>query len=330
MEKVGHIFHQIVHKPNDFAQHHQEKLNTNQQTIMVTTNNNNNTSNTTFNLSYGNRSSRQISKYSKGIPLKLDADRMRQIVLYLITGKTTTGDPVVFQDGLFDVTVEMTVIDTSVQKGSIWKIKCSQQFEETSKTRAPYQPELLHINNTSKNVRTAVMGSVSISSDQIKIPSNYEISNEADIDYLQEKYSHLYQDMYSEETETWKHQKLRDPSHLDYLNQTYRSEERYHVSLLHVMNLFQKHYQGFLSSSMNIQFEELYLYLQHSIDRLLHITDEYDENEWNEMWSVSSNHDRKISKNKEQQKLEKISLLHQKSKRGGEKKEFILKITNTL
>ena len=47
---------------------------------------------------------------------------------------------------------------------------------------------------------------------------------------------------------------------------------------------------------MNTQFEELYLYLQHSIDRLLHITDEYDENEWNEMWSVSSNHDRKISK----------------------------------
>lgn len=326
MEKVNQLFNQIVHKPNEFAQHHQDKLNTMEQTIMVTTNEKDENKNkTTFNLSYGNRSSRQISKYSKGVPLKLDANRMRQLVLYLITGKTTTENPVHFQNGLFDVTVEMTVIDTSVQKGSIWKIKCSQEFEETSKENTPYPVQLLKINSTTRNVRTAVMGSVSINSDQIKIPSNYEISNEADIDYLQEKYSHQYQDMYSEETDTWRHQQLRDPSHLDFLNHTYRSEERYHVSLLHVMNLFQKHYQGFLSTSMNIQFEELYLYLQHSIDRLLHITDEYDENEWNEMWSVSNNHDRKISKNKEHQKLEKISLLHQKSKKGGEKKDLYLK-----
>ena len=88
------------------------------------------------------------------------------------------------------------------------------------------------------------MGSVSISSDQIKIPSNYEISNEADIDYLQENTTTCIKTCILKRQIPGNTKSYVIPN-IDYLNQTYRSEERYHVSL-HVMNLFQKHYQVFI------------------------------------------------------------------------------------
>ena len=64
------------------------------------------------------------------------------------THKLESLENIVEQEGLFDVTVEMTVIDTSVQKGTIWKIKCSQEFEETSKTRTQKNRNFLRFRNS--------------------------------------------------------------------------------------------------------------------------------------------------------------------------------------
>ena len=271
---------------------------------------------TPFSLSYGKRSTDRITKYKDGITPTIDSNRMRQILMYLLSGKLSNVEGAYQMTPYLsvDISTELTVIESSTQRGYLWTVNFHPSYTENNDNQSrlePFRPELF----TSTSTHAKITSGFSVSSDVISIPADYEITNEHDISLLQEQFGHAYQDLYPEEYDTWKGQKIRDPKHLAFLESTYNSEDKFYISVLHCLNRFKSSYTGYLSSEMNSKLEGCYSFIQNTIDRLLQITEEYsDSDEWNEMWSLSNNHYRKSER--KPFSLEDLSLTkHKRSKR---------------
>lgn len=123
------------------------------------------------------------------------------------------------------------------------------------------------------------------------LPASYCVTNESDIDVLQDRYPQEYKGLYRDDEETWKMKPLRDPSHVRYLNSKYSCEVKFYLRLYcTLLKLKASQYSG-MSHASQQALDELLTELRNYVDFVLLIIPENDAGgKWNALWSMSRNH----------------------------------------
>jgi hypothetical protein len=120
---------------------------------------------------------------------------------------------------------------------------------------------------------------------------DYSMTNEIDLDILQEKFPSMYRECFRDEEDTWKMMKLKDPLHIVPLNSFYTREHKFYLNLLFYLQSYKKDHYADLSLQQQPLLDKLLSYIQNMVDFMLMITSENDESgDWEGIWSVSKNH----------------------------------------
>lgn len=115
-------------------------------------------------------------------------------------------------------------------------------------------------------------------SDQLyDLQNNYCFTNERDIDLLVEKFPQDYSHIYSEDEETWKYKKITKTEHLEFLKNQYSLRNKFYLSLLNFILLFQKFNESILSQDNINYLDNLIFDFQMMIDCMLFNTTEFNE-----------------------------------------------------
>lgn len=127
----------------------------------------------------------------------------------------------------------------------------------------------------------------------LSLPEDYCLTNENDLDILQEKYPGEYDKMFRNEEATWKLKPIAHHSHLLFLEKSYSREQKFYLVFYHSLLRFYEKKGNLVSPESRTILRNLLLSLQHLIDFLLVIVSETDEKEeWNGVWSMSKNHEK--------------------------------------
>lgn len=120
---------------------------------------------------------------------------------------------------------------------------------------------------------------------------DYSITNEIDLDILQEKFPSMYRECFRDEEDTWKMMKLKDPSHLVPLNSFYTREHKFYLNLLFHLQCYKRDHYADLTIQQQPFLDDTLTYVQNIVDFMLMITSENDESgTWEGIWSVTQNH----------------------------------------
>ena len=120
---------------------------------------------------------------------------------------------------------------------------------------------------------------------------DYCITNEIDLDILQEKFPSFYSECFRDEEDTWKMTNLKDPSHVVPLNSFYTKEHKFYLNLLFLLQSYKRDHYADLTLQQQPYLDSTLTYIQNLVDFMLMITSENDESgSWEGIWSVSTNH----------------------------------------
>jgi len=125
--------------------------------------------------------------------------------------------------------------------------------------------------------------------EEITLPDNYCITNEADLDVLSETFPADFKKCYRDETETWLLYPLQK-HHITYLQRQYTNEQLFYIRLyFHCLQIK----DPLLSEAQTSEMMELIDNLRNQIDYLFLLTPTTDDDRENGTWSVSKNHPHK-------------------------------------
>jgi hypothetical protein len=126
----------------------------------------------------------------------------------------------------------------------------------------------------------------------IQLPKQYCITNENDLDMLQERYPQEYSKMYRDEENTWKMKPIISEEHIDFLNNIYSDEQKFYLTIYFSLLKLYESSISLLDEKKRELLISLTSSLQFVLDFLFYIVSENDENQvWNGVWSLSKNHD---------------------------------------
>ena len=243
----------------------------------------------TFTLRLNQRSSQQVKEYSKGLPYNIKANQLAEVIAYLLTGNTKlpASYPIKASKGGQVIDTDIYVEMNRTSRGYQWHI---QFLPHQLSYRQLVEVPLLQAKSNSQHLEVFVSAGIQVPALLGELPSDYSITNESDIDLLQEKYPDTYSEVYREDEETWKYKTISEVGHLQLLSDTYTPRQKWYLTLYHYLLQFQKDQLSMLASSQQQQLEQLITDVQFKIDQLLFITQEFDQGEWNELWNLSDNH----------------------------------------
>jgi len=230
-------------------------------------------------LKYGNNSTKSI-ELDKKITSSLHPEDLRDIMIHLIMNKSSNN---LFID---DVKTKITIKSIKTLSGFLWK------FTFIPEKNIKIQ-KITVITTDHKVFKPSL--NIYINSSIFDLDANYTITNESDIDILQEKYPDEYQEIYREDEETWKYKKIKSPEHLSLLNSTYTSEQKFYLKIYNLLLLLKKYLLFQLTLSHNKRLNYLIDNIGYIIDQSLINTQEYDkEGNWTKLWGLSNNHPEKL------------------------------------
>jgi len=124
-----------------------------------------------------------------------------------------------------------------------------------------------------------------------ELVDDYCITNEIDLDLLQEKYPQEYRECFRDEEETWKLKSLKDSKHLLTLNHFYTREHKFYLNLLFHLHVAKRDLYAEMDAVQKHELDSLQEDVQNLIDYSLGIVAEKDEHGvWDGVFSLSKNH----------------------------------------
>lgn len=139
-----------------------------------------------------------------------------------------------------------------------------------------------------KGTRLNSCPSIIIDTNIFNLDSNYNITNEKDIDLLVEKFPKDYAGIYKEDEETWKYQDIKDKEHLKYLNSQYSHRSKFYLFIFNTLSMFLKKKTSMMNSSEIEMSQSFNFDIQMILDAILDITEDFDKKIWQTGWNISS------------------------------------------
>lgn len=124
--------------------------------------------------------------------------------------------------------------------------------------------------------------------ESIDLVPDYKITNEGDLDILQDKFAEEYRECFRNEEETWLLNDLKDKRHYDALNEFYSKEQKFYLNLYYGLMQLKKEHSSILSKAKTEELNELIEDMQGYIDYFFLLVSYKDDDQINFM--MSSNH----------------------------------------
>jgi len=127
--------------------------------------------------------------------------------------------------------------------------------------------------------------------DMISLPETYTLTNENDLDLLQQKFPTDYTECQRDNESTWKLKSLKHIDHYRVLNDLYSREQKFYLTMYHSYLQLSVHQFTKLNESQRRLLSMVLTALRNVIDFLFLLIPEYNSQRgWNQLWSISTNH----------------------------------------
>lgn len=224
-----------------------------------------------FHLTWGGRNSADVlnGRYRHGIPGDVSADDLRLLLDHL--QHATPPD---------DHRSSCEVVQVRTPRGYAYHL----MFTEPPATDCPIAHGVEHT-----SVR--LLPRLQLLDVGTDLPADYTITNESDIDVLQDRYPQDYRHLYRDDEETWKLQPLRHASHRRFLSSKYSREVKCYLTLYHSLLQLRRYQYAAMTVDHRARLDALLSEVRSYLDfALLIVSDKDEKGKWNGAWSMSANH----------------------------------------
>jgi hypothetical protein len=231
---------------------------------------------------YGSKKLSEISsEFASGIKQSAEANTIRKAIISLIQ---TTHPKFTFQT--FDIEIE----SFKINYGYTWKLNTIINSIDINLNDLAFKV----LSSGANEVQVSTNSGLLLSGNDYKLDMNYHITNESDVDILQENFPDDYHQVYRDDEETWKFHHINNQLHVDKLNDKYNNEQQFYLYLYDILLKYQLYNTPINNSDTNDTIDDIITYFVSKIDMILFLTQEYDaDGTWNKLWNYSSNHHHK-------------------------------------
>lgn len=278
-DKIINFFekNEIINEFDSFKKKYSKCLNTLIQTITLENDD------YMYNISYGNKSSKNIEGYENGISSNMiDPNEIRKIIIYLLSDNRT-------EIKIDNIYCEIQITYLKKNNKYSWIIEIIPNY----KSNETLSIDIFNITILNKDrIYIDISPSLDLPSHSIELNYKYRITNESDVFLLQEKFPEDYQDIYKDEPDTWMLKKIRKNKHLDYLQSIYNGYQKFFLNLYHNLLQYKQNCWGYLNIKCQRNISDLIQDIQIKIENILFIEQDYDESVEKEIenWKFSDNH----------------------------------------
>ena len=253
------------------------------QTIYFISNNEDN--NSFYHIEFNDRSSNDIEEYENGVPINLNINELKDLILYLIDANKET---------------EVHIIQT--KKNNIYILEL-EFYSKINDKYIEYDVEQLFkcsTINTKDDIK--VFGSINIPNNIFQLDEDYKINTIYDLDILQQYSLEEYGKLDREDIDSWKNVEISNKKHIELLNDRYDSHLKFLLFLSNKLELYNHNNPEIGSNTEHlIELIEMKLY-----ERL-----EMKDEEETIIWNLSDNHHDLLNPNSNRNNTNiKISLLY--------------------
>ena len=242
-----------------------------------------------YHLSYGNKSSQQITEYKNGISNhETNPNKIKEIIEYLLTDN-------------INVDFEIKVTYLKQYQHHMWSIEIIPDYKEESRIILDlFNVNIIEMEKTKDYpIYYDVSPSINIITKHQQLPKDYKITNVLDVEILQENFPQDFTELYNDEKETWELKEI-ETKHIYKLEEYYNSYQTYFITLYYHLLNYKNKYADNMSPIQINKINILINNLEYKIKEILQYKEDYDESqEINEMiWNKSENNNLDISNHK--------------------------------